>query len=240
MEGVSRAPTPISRKLFDLPDAMAALPVDERGYPVPKFVEWVNGKPDFRVMSAKHWVACVKQNLCWLCGGKLGKRKWFVIGPMCCVNRVSAEPPSHRLCAEFAVKNCPFLTKPLARRNDRGLPDGKHVGGIMIERNPGVSAIWETENFKITSDGQGGYVLIVGDPRNVTFWSKGELATRADIMESVVSGVPFLWNMAEKEGEDAKHALIKCCEKFRIEVLERFTSAPPRVLVEDILRECYQ
>ena len=36
------------------------------------------------------------------------------------MNRTSAEPPSHRDCAEFAVKACPFLTqRELTRRKPR-------------------------------------------------------------------------------------------------------------------------
>lgn len=227
-----------SRPLVDLPDAMALLPRDERGYPVPYFVEYIDGKPDFRVMSASHWSNCVRENRCWLCGGKMGKRKWFVIGPMCCVNHVSAEPPSHRLCATFAVKNCPFLTRPLAKRNDRDLPAGKEIGGFMIERNPGVTAIWETSSYRLFNDGNGGYLFEVGPAKRVSFFCEGREATRAEVLESVASGVPILWEMAANEGEEAKKALVACCEKFRIEILERYTKPPPIVAVADIVRNC--
>jgi hypothetical protein len=47
---------------------------------------------------------------------------------------MSAEPPSHRECAEYAVRACPFLTRPLAVRNERGL-DGFEPAGVMIKRN---------------------------------------------------------------------------------------------------------
>lgn len=95
----------------DLPPRIAKLPTDERGYPVPYFVEWIDGKPDFRVMSSKNLARAVKYRRCWICGEELGRFLCFTIGPMCGVNRISSEPPSHYDCARFAVSACPFLTR---------------------------------------------------------------------------------------------------------------------------------
>ena len=36
------------KPLPPMPSRIAALPVDERGYPVPWFVAWIDGKPEFR------------------------------------------------------------------------------------------------------------------------------------------------------------------------------------------------
>jgi hypothetical protein len=36
-----------------MPARFARLPADERGYPVPKFVEWIDGKPDFRCVDSR-------------------------------------------------------------------------------------------------------------------------------------------------------------------------------------------
>jgi len=60
-------------KLTALPTRMVHLPVDERGYPVPRFVEWIDGKPDFRVMNSQHYAACVNRNVCRICGEPLGR-----------------------------------------------------------------------------------------------------------------------------------------------------------------------
>ena len=108
----------MTERLFvDMPDRIARLPVDARGFPVPEFAMWYNGVPDFRVIKPGYVRKCIIKNNCWICGERLGVRKAFVIGPMCCINRISAEPPSHRDCALFAAKNCPFLSMPLARRS---------------------------------------------------------------------------------------------------------------------------
>ena len=57
-----------------LPDRMKALPVDKRGYPVPKFVEWIDGEPDFRVVSPSHMARCFRHHRCWICGEPLGSQ----------------------------------------------------------------------------------------------------------------------------------------------------------------------
>src|SRR5215467_3774641 len=103
--------TTLKSSLPPLPKRMLALPIDGRGYPVPWFVAWIRGEPDFRVIKPGGAEIAYHRNLCWLCGQRLGTYKTFVIGPMCTLNRVSAEPPSHRDCAEFAAKACPFLTQ---------------------------------------------------------------------------------------------------------------------------------
>lgn len=210
------------RELFDLPDAMAALPRDYRGYPIPAFVYFdKDGKEDFRIIKTGWREECHNKRRCWLCGGHMGKRKWFVLGPMCSVTRTTMEPPCHRLCAEFAVKNCPFLTKPMAKRRDLSDIEHKHVDGKMIERNPGVTMIWECNEYKPFRTGDG-WLITVGDPVNVTAWREGRHATREELLESVMSGLPILQAEAEKEGEEAIHELIMTVGKWSNRVLDRW------------------
>jgi hypothetical protein len=102
----------IRPELEALPSRMKTLPVDERGYPVPWFVDWVDGKPEFRAMDGNKWESAVRYRLCWVCGGTLGVNKSFVAGPMCGINRTSAEPPCHLECATWSARNCPFLKNP--------------------------------------------------------------------------------------------------------------------------------
>jgi len=68
-------------ELEALPARLHFLPVDERGYPVPWFVAWRDGKPEFRAMDGEKWVRAVAQRLCWVCGEQLGNWLTFVIGP---------------------------------------------------------------------------------------------------------------------------------------------------------------
>lgn len=197
-----------SIRSIPLPARMRHLPINERGYPVPWFVAWIDGVPDFRVVDTPKLAVAIKQRKCWLCGGTLGKYMCFVIGPMCAVNRVSSEPPSHRDCAEYAVKACPFLTQPRMRRNSEDMPEG-HVepGGIMIARNPGVTLIWTTLDYKVVKDGGGGFVIQIGEPQRVEFFARGRSASRDEIMASIDSGMPILREVAKQDGPEGEKEL---------------------------------
>src|SRR5690348_7959044 len=111
-------------KHLEMPARIRKLPISDEGYPVPAFVEWIDCKPDFRVINGQHFRRCVEFKRCWLCGEPLGKFMTFVIGPMCGINRVSSEPPCHHDCALYSVKACPFLSQPRMRRNEKDLPEG--------------------------------------------------------------------------------------------------------------------
>lgn len=221
----------VARELFDMPPEMARLPVDVRGYPVPAFVRWMeDGTPDFRIIKDGWREECHNRRRCWLCGGFMGKRKWFVLGPMCSITRTTMEPPSHRLCAEFAVKNCPFLTKPMAKRRD--LSDvGEHfVDGISIDRNPGVTFIWECKDYKPFRV-DNGWLITVGDPTNVSAWREGRHATREEVSFSVKTGLPALLDMAEGQGAQAVEELALTVGRWQHDVLDRYF---PKTKSEDV------
>lgn len=180
-----------------LPRRMARLPINERGFPVPYFVAKVGDTWDFRAFSGDKVTACYKRRLCWLCGQPLGKYLAFVIGPMCSVNRVSSEPPSHLDCAHYAVRACPFLTKPKMRRNEVDKPPGK-VAGISLDHNPGVMVIWVTTDYHAISDGAGGVLFQVHEPTNLLWYAEGRKATREETLAAFNKGLPFLREIAAK------------------------------------------
>lgn len=206
------------------PERIAKLPV-HRGYPVPWFVEWISeidgevmpmlrgqGEPDFRIMSRERFYVALRSSLCWVCGEKLGSHKAFTIGPMCAVNRTSAEPPGHRECAEWSARNCPFLTRPHMRRREAGLPAGidpeqPNTAGIMLKRNPGVALVWVTRKPKVKRDPNGGILFDIGEPYDVSWWCEGRPATREEVQASIDSGLPSLREMAESDGPAATRQL---------------------------------
>jgi hypothetical protein len=200
--------------LPELPPRIARLPKDDRGYPVPFFVEWMQdghpvaraypgASPDFRYARAHFRAQAFKQGLCWICGDRLGVHRVYAIGPMCVINRTTSEPASHRECAEFAVKACPFLVKPRMRRLPMTEDEPRQVAGTMIERNPGVTALYETASATKFSDGRGGWLIRLGHPDRVDWWAEGRTATRAEIMASIDSGHPLLLGQAMKDGQEA-------------------------------------
>ena len=185
------------------PRRIAALPADRHGYPVPWFVATIDGTPDFRVIKPGAIRDALRFRLCWICGQPAGANAAFVIGPMCAVNRVSAEPPSHRDCAIYAATHCPFLTRPGMRRRDTALPDG-HVdpAGVMIARNPGVALVWVTRRWQPFNT-DGGVLFDVGDPVETLWFAQGRPATRGEVEASIASGLPLLRAEAVQEGARA-------------------------------------
>jgi hypothetical protein len=186
-----------------IPKRMKALPLDTRGFPVPWFVAWAAREPDFRCVAPGKLEEAVRRSICWVCGQPLGRFKSFVTGPLCAVNGVSAEPPSHRECAEYSATTCPFLTKPRMRRNEKDLSDdAPHPVGSMIDRNPGVALVWTTSTFQVMRVAEGA-LFRVGPPDAVQWFAEGREGTRAEVIASIESGLPYLLAEAEKDGPEA-------------------------------------
>jgi hypothetical protein len=190
------------------PPRIARLPLSARGYPVPWFVAWIEGVPDFRVIRHGAVTEAIRRSRCWICGEERGRYQAFVVGPMCVVNRISSEPPSHRECAEYAARACPFLTRPHMARRETGLPSSiVQPAGIPIDRNPGVAVLYVTRGFVIAraprTGGPDGMLFRMQEPTEVLWYREGRTATRAEAMHSMSTGVLELQRIAEQEGPEA-------------------------------------
>lgn len=191
-----------------MPGRIALLPRNKAQYPVPWFVATIDGVPDFRVIRQGGIQIALSRKLCWVCGVPFGRQedRAFVIGPMCAINHVSAEPPSHRECAVWSATHCPFLTTPRMVRRDRRKPEGAvNPAGIMLTRNPGVALVWVTRYraWGTRSDHQGGTLFDIGACREALWFAHGREATRAEVLASIDSGLPLLREMAEQDGPGA-------------------------------------
>jgi hypothetical protein len=208
--------------LPDMPARIKRLPKDERGYPAPRFVEWLTevgrdrarpgeggAAPDFRYVDFEFRARAFAVGLCWICGDKLGRHRVFVIGPMCVINRVTMEPACHRDCAEFAAKACPFLVRPRQKRNVKGLDAQAGAPGIAITRNPGCVCLYETREATAFDDGAGGWLIRLGPPDRVDWRAEGRRATRVEIEASIDSGYPLLEAEAWKDGPGAVDELAR-------------------------------
>lgn len=170
---------------------------------MPWFVADVDGEPDFRIVRPGGTAIAWSQGRCWVCGGSLGKFKTFLIGPMCAINRVSAEPPSHRECADWSARACPFLSRPHAKRRDHDKPEGTvEPAGVMLARNPGVALAWTTRNPRKRRV-PNGVLFNIGDPTDVRWYAHGRAATREEVLESIESGYPTLRELAAQDGPAA-------------------------------------
>ena len=187
---------------IDIPSRIAALPIDPvRKIPVPWFVTWIDGKPEFRGADRRKMVRAVKEKRCWVCGDRLGRHMTFVAGPMCGLNRTSAEPPCHTECARYSARACPFLARPHMVRREGGLDTLGAVpaDGHMITRNPGVTLLWTTLSYSLFGDGAGGTLFRMGEPTALEWFCEGRAATRAEVAESVRTGLPILEEMARQQ-----------------------------------------
>jgi len=190
-----------------MPARIAALPV-QNGYPVPYFVAEVEGKYDFRIADYRKFKPAIKKKLCWICGQKLGAYLAFTIGPMCAINRVISEPPSHRDCAEWAIKVCPFLSQRQEVRNFEGLPENlRQPAGIALKHQPQVTCLWVTKSYKViqvqadpSQDIGQGLLFELGEATEVCWYKEGRKATREEVIAAVERGLPILFESAKQDG----------------------------------------
>jgi hypothetical protein len=197
-----------------MPDRIKRLPLDHRGFPVPWFVAWivppnVEAEPqaDHRVIRQSAMQPAVRKRLCWTCGEPLGRTFVSLIGCMCSVNRVISEPPSHRDCAEYAVRACPFLARPQMHRREAGLPEQRvAAAGMALARNPGVVCLWISRVYPKpfrASAGQAGTLFQLGEPEETVWYREGRLATRQEVIDAIDDGLPNLLKPAREEGLEA-------------------------------------
>jgi hypothetical protein len=188
----------------EMPERIKRLPLDPKGRPVPWFVHWLeDGTCDFRVIGPDKIVTAYRDHVCWICGQKLGVHMAFVIGPMCSVNRISAEPPSHLDCALYAAKACPFLSTPKMHRREGGYAEPiKQAPGIMIPHNPGVTLVYVTREYHPINAGNG-IIFKLGLPVSTKWFCEGRPATRLEVLDSIDKGLPVLMDLAISQGDKA-------------------------------------
>jgi hypothetical protein len=208
---------------LEVPPRIRALPVDERGFPVPRFVAEVDGKPDHRVVDSRWFKPAIEQKLCWICGQPMGRYFTSLIGCMCAVNRVISEPPSHHECATFAARACPFLARPHAHRRERGMPEERReAAGFGLQRNPGVVCLWVSKTYPKPFRawaGQEGVLFQLGPPVETIWYREGRRATREEVETAIEDGLPALREAAEAESPAAVVALDRMVQAARVSVL---------------------
>lgn len=95
-----------------IPERMAALPRDARGFPVPYVVlRDADGTPHFVVNDSELMLRCATMRLCGICGSALEQVVWFIGGVRNAFHRNGGynDPPMHDECAHYALQVCPFL-----------------------------------------------------------------------------------------------------------------------------------
>jgi len=179
----------------------------------------VNGKPEFRAMDPVKRALAIRDRLCWVCGEQIGRHLAFVVGPMCGINRTTSEPHCHLVCAEWAARNCPFLSRPhMTRREDETINAATYAAngiGMPIVRNPGVTLVWVTRSYSLFRADRG-HLINLGPPDRVIWYCKGRLATRDEVDASIATGLPALQELADLQPElNAPAMLAKAVADFQ-------------------------
>lgn len=190
-------------EMEDAPTAMTGRPVDHRGFYVPWFVtaKTDDGLWDFVRIDPRRIREAYDREICFISGEPLGRYRSFVIGPMCCINRITAEPPSKREIAEWSTRVCPFISNPMAKRPD--LEDGTYnaAPGVMIPDNPGVIAIWTVDRHDYTMDRN--RIINLGDPSHLAFYTHKREATPDEVRKAMVFGANRLLDMAQQQSAES-------------------------------------
>jgi hypothetical protein len=178
-----------------LPKNISRLRVDpDRGYPVPWFVKWIEGKPEFRLADRQKLFVAVRTYRCWICGRAMKRNRpvAFVGGPIMAINRTSSEPPSHRDCAIFAAQACPFLAKPnMIRRVDGLPPETEAQPGTLIKRNAGIVLIWMTTDHKVLKF-EDGFLFHTGAPTEILAYREARIADQAELRDALDEALPLM------------------------------------------------
>jgi hypothetical protein len=98
-----------------IPDRIARLEKDVRGYPIPwNVLRGDDGFPHFTVTDDRKAWRAIRESLCPICGERLGRWRWLVGGPRSAFdpNGYYIDLPVHRDCGEFALATCPYLAAP--------------------------------------------------------------------------------------------------------------------------------
>lgn len=136
---------------IDMPPALAALPVYQ-GFPVGFMFSENKGVPDFKTIDPRKVAACVRHDLCGLCGTRLGIVVTTVGGIVTAQQRTSTDPPFHYECARYACGVCPFILgrSGYSKQTQEEMADVKMAGFTLLDKTTKMALLtsfvcnWET------------------------------------------------------------------------------------------------
>jgi hypothetical protein len=183
-----------------MPAAIAALPRDASGKPIPWFAAWTDGLVDYRLTAPGKVERAAAGRRCWICGRRRLSQAAFLIGPTGAVARVSPWPPSHPDCALYAVRHCPFLrsgTAPgpgavtgLGRKSLAAGPPELDAAA-RLELAFGMIVLWVAPEYGRLVRG-GDNVFGFGEPSRVLWFYQGRPATPLEARQAVTEATAEL------------------------------------------------
>lgn len=164
--------------MIPIPSFLKHPKVNKNGFPIPFFVGYVDGKPDFRLLDAKKQMYCIEQKLCAICGKKLIKHSYyFISGPNGYTNKISTDPAMHRACAEYSLNVCPHLHIEKTTRRETGIEHLKQEQGAIMLDKPPMLLLVKADNFSKVRHPDGRHALISFKPISyeIYVYENGEL-----------------------------------------------------------------
>jgi hypothetical protein len=182
-------------KEIPLPPKMRNLERDKRGYPVPYVVvRDIKGTPRFQINDENRVNNALENDLCAVCGNKMGEDRWLVGGPLSAFHPHGAyiDTPTHKECLHYALKVCPYLaiSKYQARIDLLNVREGDFPDTLMFqnptqddERVPFFVAV-KIRSFKVTRPRLGErYLHPDRDYLDLEYWNDGKMITELEAAE---------------------------------------------------------
>ena len=164
-----------------IPDSLAQLPVDPRGYPIPDGV-WKNPETeewDFRVIDQRKRMRALKKYLCAVSGLPMEKGQYWFIGGLSSVEqRLFMDGPMRHEVAEFSLMTCPHLLLPNAQYRRVGAEDRYHPQLSSDEKSK-ECMLGMAGSFKLQTYDDFPYVR-AGPWRALSFWRNGKTISKEE------------------------------------------------------------
>lgn len=171
------------------PEAIAALPHDHRGYPIPFIVlRDINDKPVFVSNDALLVTQAVRDNLCHICGQPLDVYSWFVGGPGSALlngnQAVYNDGPLHHECMQYAMQVCPYLACRLTKELAPATSERLRAQGLRVSNTatmPGTPAVFMAVcaySYKAERRGMTMTFFVDKPFRKVEYWRETKMLPR--------------------------------------------------------------
>lgn len=141
-----------------IPSFLSHLKTD-RGYPIPYFAAFVDGRVDFRMMDAKRQRVCMAYRKCAVCSKPLDEIAYLITGPLGLSNRVSSDTWMHKACAEFSLSACPHLAYLKHERREGDMPSSTFESPGMDANKPKEIYLVKTDKYRIISPASQGVLI---------------------------------------------------------------------------------
>ena len=167
-----------------IPEQMAHLPLDRRGYPIffGAYVE-PDGTPHFTINCERKRSEMIARDLCSICGKVLLRGRWFVGGPRSAFHPRGCyiDMPTHNECAHYALRVCPYLAAPSYAR-EVGARKAEVIKSAVIaldptmipDRPPLFVALMAVGQKMTGGNGIQSYVKPSRPYRRIEYWRHGE------------------------------------------------------------------